>query len=517
MWVRFSARARARARRSTALHSTRSIEFPVHSPADAMAMVDPITYQKGGSVLRMLEQYLGADVFRDGIRRYLRRPRLREHRHRATCGPPSRRCRASPSARSWTPGSSRAATRSSRSRDGDALAAPFHLARRRGRLQHRRRRGACRCSRGRSTAARRVAQLLGDAPDRRSPRPPAVVNAGGVGRLPHELRHRRARRDRRAPRRAHRDRARGAARRHLGARARRGADRRRRARPRPGLGTEVEPSAWDVGRPRSSTSSTGHRRPTTDRAALDATRAPAARARSSTTLGWERAARRGRARPGRARDAGATARDDRARTRGPRRGRGALRRRRRRGRPRRRGRRGRRLHGPARRLRRDARGGSSEAKDPQTEERYRDGLAGDRRRGALPSRPSSTCFELFRTQDAPIVIVRLVTNPVGGRAVWEAVAARWDATLAQGPAADAVRARRRARLARHRRPRRSPSASSRSTGRTRSRPASSASSRRSSACSIGVAFAERARPDARPTRSGVTRRRRARGRACGAD
>jgi puromycin-sensitive aminopeptidase len=30
-----------------------------------------LTYQKGGSVLRMLEQYLGAEVFRDGVRRYL--------------------------------------------------------------------------------------------------------------------------------------------------------------------------------------------------------------------------------------------------------------------------------------------------------------------------------------------------------------------------------------------------------------------------------------------------------------
>ena len=35
-------------------------------------MFDVLTYQKGGSVLRMLEQYLGAEVFRDGVRRYLR-------------------------------------------------------------------------------------------------------------------------------------------------------------------------------------------------------------------------------------------------------------------------------------------------------------------------------------------------------------------------------------------------------------------------------------------------------------
>src|SRR5579862_9634139 len=34
-------------------------------------MFDTLTYEKGGSVLRMLEQYLGAEVFRNGVRRYL--------------------------------------------------------------------------------------------------------------------------------------------------------------------------------------------------------------------------------------------------------------------------------------------------------------------------------------------------------------------------------------------------------------------------------------------------------------
>jgi puromycin-sensitive aminopeptidase len=36
-------------------------------------MFDVLTYEKGASVLRMLEQYLGAEPFRDGIRVYLRR------------------------------------------------------------------------------------------------------------------------------------------------------------------------------------------------------------------------------------------------------------------------------------------------------------------------------------------------------------------------------------------------------------------------------------------------------------
>jgi len=70
MWVRFSGE-RETGLMIDGLHTTRPIEFPVQSPADAASMIDAITYQKGGSVLKMLEQYLGEEVFRDGIRHYL--------------------------------------------------------------------------------------------------------------------------------------------------------------------------------------------------------------------------------------------------------------------------------------------------------------------------------------------------------------------------------------------------------------------------------------------------------------
>ena len=56
-----------------ALRSTRPIEYPVLSPADAEGMFDILTYEKGAAVLRMLEQYLGPDAFREGIRTYLAR------------------------------------------------------------------------------------------------------------------------------------------------------------------------------------------------------------------------------------------------------------------------------------------------------------------------------------------------------------------------------------------------------------------------------------------------------------
>jgi puromycin-sensitive aminopeptidase len=65
--------SRAAAMQVDGLKSTRPIEFPVEKPEEAAGMFDVLTYEKGASVLRMLEQYLGAEGFRDGIRLYLRR------------------------------------------------------------------------------------------------------------------------------------------------------------------------------------------------------------------------------------------------------------------------------------------------------------------------------------------------------------------------------------------------------------------------------------------------------------
>jgi aminopeptidase N len=65
--------SRAAAMQVDGLKSTRPIEFPVERPEEAAGMFDVLTYEKGASVLRMLEQYLGADAFRDGIRVYLKR------------------------------------------------------------------------------------------------------------------------------------------------------------------------------------------------------------------------------------------------------------------------------------------------------------------------------------------------------------------------------------------------------------------------------------------------------------
>ena len=71
-WEQFTSE-RAAALDTDALVTTRPIEFPVISPEDAEGMYDILTYEKGAAVLRMWEQYLGPERFRDGIRHYLRR------------------------------------------------------------------------------------------------------------------------------------------------------------------------------------------------------------------------------------------------------------------------------------------------------------------------------------------------------------------------------------------------------------------------------------------------------------
>ncbi|MCH8222013.1 MAG: M1 family metallopeptidase [Chloroflexi bacterium] len=71
-WVQFGLE-RSAAFDVDSLGSTRPIEYPVESPQDAEGMFDLLTYEKGGSVLRQLEQFLGEEGFRDGIRHYLKK------------------------------------------------------------------------------------------------------------------------------------------------------------------------------------------------------------------------------------------------------------------------------------------------------------------------------------------------------------------------------------------------------------------------------------------------------------
>jgi aminopeptidase N len=51
--------------------TTHPIQQPIANEAEASSAFDDITYRKGMSLIRMLESFLGENVFRDGIRKYM--------------------------------------------------------------------------------------------------------------------------------------------------------------------------------------------------------------------------------------------------------------------------------------------------------------------------------------------------------------------------------------------------------------------------------------------------------------
>lgn len=71
-WETFGA-SRAAAMVVDGLNSTRPIEYEVRRPEECNGMFDVLTYEKGASVLRQLEQYLEEPVFQKGISIYLKR------------------------------------------------------------------------------------------------------------------------------------------------------------------------------------------------------------------------------------------------------------------------------------------------------------------------------------------------------------------------------------------------------------------------------------------------------------
>lgn len=70
-WNQF-AQERDQSMLSDSLKATRAVHFDVSKPNQIAQMFDEITYEKGASILRMLETYVGDDKFRNGIRSYLK-------------------------------------------------------------------------------------------------------------------------------------------------------------------------------------------------------------------------------------------------------------------------------------------------------------------------------------------------------------------------------------------------------------------------------------------------------------
>ncbi len=71
MWTQFAVDEQQRAYKLDALEHTHPVEVPVRHPDEIRSIFDTISYSKGASVIHMLHEYLGAEVFRDGLRHYL--------------------------------------------------------------------------------------------------------------------------------------------------------------------------------------------------------------------------------------------------------------------------------------------------------------------------------------------------------------------------------------------------------------------------------------------------------------
>ncbi|WP_315805405.1 M1 family metallopeptidase [Bradyrhizobium sp. SZCCHNS3002] len=72
MWLQ-SESARQRAMKQDSRATTHPVVQEIESGEQADQAFDDITYQKGQAVIRMLENYVGEDVFRQGVRTYMKR------------------------------------------------------------------------------------------------------------------------------------------------------------------------------------------------------------------------------------------------------------------------------------------------------------------------------------------------------------------------------------------------------------------------------------------------------------
>ncbi|MDX1607657.1 MAG: M1 family metallopeptidase [Candidatus Spechtbacterales bacterium] len=73
VWDEFVSGMASGGKSLASLQSAHPIEAPVENPDEIDQIYDAISYNMGGSVLRMLEDWLGEDIFREGIRLYIER------------------------------------------------------------------------------------------------------------------------------------------------------------------------------------------------------------------------------------------------------------------------------------------------------------------------------------------------------------------------------------------------------------------------------------------------------------
>lgn len=74
LWEQYNATELQYALSRDGLASVQAVQQPVNHPDEIATLFDPaIVYAKGGSLIRMLNEYLGSDVFREGLRLYIKR------------------------------------------------------------------------------------------------------------------------------------------------------------------------------------------------------------------------------------------------------------------------------------------------------------------------------------------------------------------------------------------------------------------------------------------------------------
>lgn len=73
IWTQFIAEEQNYALKLDALENTHPIVVPINHPDEIRTIFDAISYEKGGSSIHMLSQYLGHEMFRDGLRHYLKK------------------------------------------------------------------------------------------------------------------------------------------------------------------------------------------------------------------------------------------------------------------------------------------------------------------------------------------------------------------------------------------------------------------------------------------------------------
>ncbi|MFT4532636.1 MAG: puromycin-sensitive aminopeptidase [Candidatus Saccharimonadales bacterium] len=73
LWTQFNVDEQLSAQGLDALEHTHPIEVEVHHPDEIRSIFDAISYQKGASVIHMLHDFLGPELFKEGIRHYLKK------------------------------------------------------------------------------------------------------------------------------------------------------------------------------------------------------------------------------------------------------------------------------------------------------------------------------------------------------------------------------------------------------------------------------------------------------------